>query len=117
MSFVPPAAIDHRRCAAGADAQAARRVFPSSVTVTSSKMASASSFPFASAVSPLTKVYDRFSQWKTTLGLSNPGTVENLTKEVKCELRPCITTLPTLLFPRDGSFHTSYTLAFRVTRN
>lgn len=80
-------------------------------------MASASSFPFLSVVSPLANVYDRFSQWKTTLGLSNPGTVENLTKEVKCELRPYITTLPTLLFLRDVSFHTSRALAFRVTRD
>jgi len=54
----------------------------------SSKMAStSSSSPFASVVSPLANVYDRFSQWRSALGLSNPGTVENLTKEVKCELR------------------------------
>ena len=62
-----------------------------------------SSSPFTSVVSPLTNVYDRFSRWKTALGLSNPGTVENLTKEVKCELYcPCMHTTPhpTPLSPR-----------------
>ena len=77
----------------------------------SSKMAStSSSSPFTSVVSPLANAYDRFSQWRTALGLSSPGTVENLTKEVKCELRfPRIITtpLPTLPPPRDVSFHTS----------
>jgi len=80
-------------------------------------MAATSSSPFASVVSPLANVYDRLSQWRTALGLSNPGTVENLTKEVKCELRFTAPTLPTPLFPRGVSFHTSYTLAFRVTRD
>jgi len=42
-----------------------------------------SSSPFVSVVSPLANAYDRFSQWRYALGLSNPGTVENLTKEVK----------------------------------
>jgi len=30
-----------------------------------------------------TNVYNRFSQWRSDLGLPNPGTVENLQKEVK----------------------------------
>jgi hypothetical protein len=33
--------------------------------------------------SPLANVYHRFAQWRTDLGLPNPGTVENLQKEVK----------------------------------
>ncbi|KZT42078.1 hypothetical protein SISSUDRAFT_1069613 [Sistotremastrum suecicum HHB10207 ss-3] len=35
------------------------------------------------AVSPFTSVYNRISQWRTELDLPNPGTVENLQKEVK----------------------------------
>jgi len=31
----------------------------------------------------VTSVYDRLSHWRASLGLSNPGTTENLTKEVK----------------------------------
>lgn len=38
---------------------------------------------FFSPVAPFYNVYDRFSQWRTDLGLPNPGTVENLQKEVK----------------------------------
>ncbi|KAF8654079.1 hypothetical protein AX16_003612 [Volvariella volvacea WC 439] len=34
-------------------------------------------------LSPFANAYDRFSQWRTDLGLSNPGSVENLQKEVK----------------------------------
>lgn len=37
----------------------------------------------SSYLSPLTDVYDRFSRWRTGRGLTNPGSVENLTKEVK----------------------------------
>ena len=86
--FVPPGRCDRLSEMCGWNRRpAARRAFPSSVTFTSSKMASASSSPFASVVSPLANVYDRFSQWKAAFGLTNPGTVENLTKEVKCELR------------------------------
>lgn len=33
--------------------------------------------------SPLASLYNRFASWRSSLGLSNPGTVENLTKEVK----------------------------------
>ena len=87
----------------------------------SSKMAStSSSSPFTSVVSPLTNVYDRFSQWRTALGLSNPGTVENLTKEVKCELWfPSTHNLPRPVpsSSRDAPFHTSGALVFRVTHN
>ena len=101
----------------GARQPAATSQVPSSSP--SSKMAStSSSSPFASVVSPLTNVYDRFSRWRLSLGLPNPGTVENLTKEVKCELRfPCMyhALRPTPLPPRDTSSHTSYTFAFRTT--
>ena len=97
----------------GIDAQQQAASFPVPSPSLSSKMTStSSSSPFAPVVSPLTNVYDRFSQWRSALGLSNPGTVENLTKEVKCELQfPCIITppLPTLLSPHDLSFHTSFT--------
>ena len=79
----------------------------SSVTVTSSKMASTSSSPFASVVSPLTNAYGRLSQWKAAFGLTNPGTVENLTKEVKCELRLLQHHPPYLPFPCGVPFHTS----------
>ncbi|TFY74723.1 hypothetical protein EWM64_g9290 [Hericium alpestre] len=36
-----------------------------------------------SALSPLTSVYQRFQNWRSSLGLPNPGSVENLGKEVK----------------------------------
>jgi len=32
---------------------------------------------------PFFNIYNRFSQWRSDLGLPNPGTVENLQKEVK----------------------------------
>jgi len=45
-------------------------------------MASSSSL-FTTALAPLTSAYDRFSKWRTSRELSNPGTVEGLQKEVK----------------------------------
>jgi hypothetical protein len=36
--------------------------------------------------SPLANAYSRLSSWRTALGLPNPGSVENLQKEVKSEL-------------------------------
>ncbi|KAH8117569.1 eukaryotic porin-domain-containing protein [Phellopilus nigrolimitatus] len=36
-----------------------------------------------SFLSPVTNVYDRFAQWRSSLGLSYPGNVESLQKEVK----------------------------------
>jgi hypothetical protein len=38
-----------------------------------------------SAFSPLANAHARFFSWRTALGLPNPGTVENLQKEVKSE--------------------------------
>ncbi len=37
----------------------------------------------AAVFSPVNNVYSRFSQWRTSLGLPNPGTSENVQKEVK----------------------------------
>jgi len=37
----------------------------------------------STAVSPFTSVYDRFQQWRISLGLPNPGQVEDIQKEVK----------------------------------
>jgi mitochondrial import receptor subunit TOM40 len=37
----------------------------------------------SSAFSPLANAYSRLSSWRTALGFPNPGTVENLQKEVK----------------------------------
>ncbi|KAI5122959.1 hypothetical protein M0805_006838 [Coniferiporia weirii] len=45
--------------------------------------ASGSASGVSSYFSPVTSVYDRFSQWRSSLGLSNPGNVEGLQKEVK----------------------------------
>jgi len=39
--------------------------------------------PSKSAFSSLTNIYSRFSAWRDSLGLPNPGTAENLQKEVK----------------------------------
>ncbi|KIL00112.1 hypothetical protein PAXRUDRAFT_821990 [Paxillus rubicundulus Ve08.2h10] len=38
---------------------------------------------YLSAISPLTGLFGRFSEWRNSLDLPNPGTVENLQKEVK----------------------------------
>ena len=38
------------------------------------------------SLSPLANAYSRFSSWRTALALPNPGSVENLQKEVKSEL-------------------------------
>ncbi|CCO31036.1 Mitochondrial import receptor subunit TOM40 AltName: Full=Mitochondrial import site protein ISP42 [Rhizoctonia solani AG-1 IB] len=37
----------------------------------------------AAAASPFVNTYSRFASWKADLGLTSPGTVENLQKEVK----------------------------------
>ena len=37
----------------------------------------------SSLFSPLSNAYDRFSRWRSSLGLSYPGNVESLQKEVK----------------------------------
>ena len=42
--------------------------------------------PSTSYFSPLSGLYGGFSKWRASLGLPNPGTVENLTKEAKSEL-------------------------------
>jgi len=39
----------------------------------------------SSSTSPFFGVFNRFSQWKADLGLPNPGSVENLQREVKSE--------------------------------
>lgn len=44
-------------------------------------MSSSSSSP--SVLSPLASAYNRFSQWRASLGLTNPGNVEGLQKEIK----------------------------------
>ena len=36
-------------------------------------------------LSPFANAYSRFSGWRAALGLPNPGSVENLQKEVKSE--------------------------------
>jgi mitochondrial import receptor subunit TOM40 len=38
---------------------------------------------FSRPFTPFANVYHRFAQWRTDLNLPNPGTVENLQKEVK----------------------------------
>ena len=103
----------------GTDAQQHAAFFPVPSPSTLFKMAStSSSSPFISVVSPLANVYDRFSQWKIALGLSNPGTVENITKEVKCELRLALyhhhTPSYPAVFARRVISHVLYTLESRV---
>lgn len=39
-------------------------------------------------VSPFFNAYDRFARWRADLGLPQPGTVENLQKEVKGKFVP-----------------------------
>jgi len=42
--------------------------------------------PYLNAISPLTNAWNRYSAWRTGFGLPNPGTVEQLQKEVKATL-------------------------------
>jgi mitochondrial import receptor subunit TOM40 len=51
-------------------------------TETSTPSKSSTLFP---VFSPFAKAYSRFSGWRAALGLPNPGSVENLQKEVKSE--------------------------------
>jgi mitochondrial import receptor subunit TOM40 len=51
-------------------------------TETSAPSKSSASFP---VFSPFVNAYSRLSGWRAALGLPNPGTVENLQKEVKSE--------------------------------
>ncbi|GAB1517993.1 translocase of outer mitochondrial membrane [Rhizoctonia solani] len=51
---------------------------PPETVVTSSPLAA-----FAAAASPFVNTYGRFASWKAGLGLTNPGTTENMQKEVK----------------------------------
>ncbi|QRV85753.1 import receptor subunit tom40 [Ceratobasidium sp. AG-Ba] len=51
---------------------------PPETIITSSPLAA-----FASATSPFVSSYGRFASWRAGLGLSNPGTTENMQKEVK----------------------------------
>jgi mitochondrial import receptor subunit TOM40 len=41
---------------------------------------------YLSAISPLTNVWNRYSEWRTGFGLPNPGQVEHLQKEIKATL-------------------------------
>jgi mitochondrial import receptor subunit TOM40 len=40
---------------------------------------------YFTAIAPFYNAYNRFAQWRTDLGFPNPGTVENLQKEVKSQ--------------------------------
>ncbi|KAI0320092.1 eukaryotic porin-domain-containing protein [Amylostereum chailletii] len=44
---------------------------------------SSSSTPVLGPFSPFTNAYNRFSAWRANLGLSNPGSVENLQRETR----------------------------------
>ncbi|KAJ1309480.1 hypothetical protein OPQ81_006255 [Rhizoctonia solani] len=51
---------------------------PPEAVVTSGPLAA-----FSAAASPFVNAYGRFASWKAGLGLTNPGTVENMQKDVK----------------------------------
>lgn len=38
---------------------------------------------YLNAISPLTSAWNRYSEWRTSFGLPNPGSSEQLQKEVK----------------------------------
>jgi mitochondrial import receptor subunit TOM40 len=38
---------------------------------------------YLNAISPLTNAWNRYSEWRTSFDLPNPGSTENLQKEVK----------------------------------
>lgn len=54
---------------------------PPETVVTSSPLAA-----FVSAASPFVNSYGRFASWRSGLGLTNPGTTENMQREVKSQL-------------------------------
>lgn len=43
-------------------------------------------------VSPFFNAYDRFARWRADIGLPQPGTVENLQKETKCNIPSFVST-------------------------
>lgn len=45
--------------------------------------AKSTAYSYFNPLSPLHNVYNRFARWRTELGLPQPGSVENLQKEVK----------------------------------
>jgi len=40
---------------------------------------------YLNAISPLTNAWNRYSEWRTSFDLPNPGSTENLQKEIKGE--------------------------------
>ena len=54
-------------------------------TVPLSAVPSTSSAVPTGMFSPVTSFYNKLQSWRQSLDLPNPGTVENLQKEVKCE--------------------------------
>jgi hypothetical protein len=64
----------------------------SAVPVPVSEKPSTSGLPsYLFPLQPLANVYGRYSAWRSSLGLPNPGTAENLQKEVKSELTNPVT--------------------------
>lgn len=62
--------------------------------------AAAPSSSRASAIpglAPLSDLYNRFSSWRKSLDLPSPGTVENITKEVKSTCPFYSNDVPTLI--------------------
>jgi mitochondrial import receptor subunit TOM40 len=47
---------------------------------------------YFTAISPLTNAWNRYSDWRSSFGLPNPGTAEQLQKEVKGDLFSLINT-------------------------
>jgi mitochondrial import receptor subunit TOM40 len=71
-------------CSAGARISMASSVFPSEkLGLNDPSPSQPHKTPYLAAISPLTSLFGRFSEWRKSLDLPNPGTVENLQKEVK----------------------------------
>jgi mitochondrial import receptor subunit TOM40 len=67
-------------------------------------------------VSPFFNAYDRFARWRADLGLPQPGSVENLQKEVKGKsLSPYLVTPQADLVFKPPIYLTIYSTALVLT--
>src|ERR1700722_19501575 len=61
------------------------------------------------AISPLTNACNRYSEWRSSFGLPNPGTVEQLQEEVKGDLFFVFNVfLDAILIPSQATLATSF---------
>jgi hypothetical protein len=62
-----------------------QKSFSLDVPVTSPPSTSSSKILSHPVLAPAVGLYTRFAEWRASLGLPSPGTMENLTKDIKCK--------------------------------